>query len=135
MRLAAAFPSPEAQKVIIDKLSADFILTAVTTAMMIGMLTARTLHYQFFAYIAWSTPWLLYKSKMNPLLQVLLWFGQELAWNRYPADELSSKLVVGILALTVVQAWLGTEEHKPKGLAAAREALVEQDKARSKKNK
>lgn len=88
----------------------DFVLTTMTTAMALGMLFARSLHYQFFAWIAWATPFLLYKSKLHPILQLFLWSGQELAWNQYPPNELASKIIVGVLAITVLYAWIGTDD-------------------------
>lgn len=110
-------------------------MTSILSSMAIGMLCARSLHYQFFAYIAWATPFLLWKAKMNPVLIVIVWLGQELAWNRYPADELSSKLVVGILAVQVIQVWVGTEEYVPTGTAAIRKEMAEQEAVRVKKVK
>lgn len=130
VRLAALNPSPEAQKRIISQLSSDFILTSILTSVTIGALCARSLHYQFFSWIAWATPFLLWKSKINPLLQILVWFGQELAWNRYPADELSSRLVVGCLAVVVVQVWVGTDEVPTKTVIQARNEVFAQRAAK-----
>jgi len=125
IRLGTANPSPEAQRNIIAQLSSDFILTSILTSISIGALCARSLHYQFYSWIAWGTPFLLYKSNINPLLQVAIWFGQELAWNQYPPNELSSRLVVGCLAVVVVQVWNGTDEVKSKTLIQARNEVFE----------
>lgn len=74
------------------------------------MLCARSLHYQFYAYIAWATPYLLWKSGMHPVLIYAIWVVQELAWNVYPSTDLSSALVVGCLAVQVFGAWHGTRQ-------------------------
>lgn len=113
-RLAFANPDPVAQKRIFNSLNADFILTTILTSMLIGMLCARSLHYQFFAYIAWSTPFLLHKAGINPALMWVIWLGQEMAWNVYPPAELTSKIVVGTLAAVVFNVWTHTGE-KPVG--------------------
>lgn len=124
MRLALLNPSAEAQKAIVRQMSSDFILTAMLSSIAIGMLCARSLHYQFFSWIAWATPWLLYKTKINPLLQVFVWLGQEIAWNQFPANELSSKIVVGVLAVTVVQVWVGTDVEAPKDVVGAASSMA-----------
>lgn len=88
--------------------TADFILTTVLTAMMIGCLYARSLHYQFYSYIAWSAPFLLWRSGMHPVLMYAVWAAQEWAWNVFPSTDASSMTVVVCLAITVVGSWLGT---------------------------
>jgi len=106
-------PSEEVQKLILRRVTPEFILTTILTSNAIGMLFARSLHYQFFSWIAWATPLLLWRSKLNPFLQYFIWFGQEMAWNIYPSNELSSRIVFGVLAATVFQVWLGTDEPPP----------------------
>ena len=123
VRLAALNPSASAQKNIIKQLSSDFILTSILTSLVIGALCARSLHYQFYSWIGWATPFLLWKSKINPLLQIVVWFGQELAWNQYPSNELSSKLVVGCLAVVVIQVWVGTDEVQSRTVISARDEI------------
>ena len=93
------------------RVTPEFILTSILTSMAIGMLCARSLHYQFFSWLAWSAPWLLYKSGLPPLVTAAVWFGQEMAWNVYPSNELSSKIVVGVLAAMVVRVWSNTDEE------------------------
>lgn len=85
-----------------------FILTSILSSFSVGMLCARSLHYQFFAYIAWSTPFLLWRSGMNPLLIYAVWSAQEWAWNVYPSTNSSSVVVVGCLGIQVLGAWWGT---------------------------
>ena len=65
------------------------------------MLCARTLHYQFFAYLSWATPFLLWKGGYGPVLTYLLWALQEWAWNVYPSTNVSSSIVVLSLAAQV----------------------------------
>lgn len=86
------------------------ILTTILTANVIGLLFARSLHYQFYAYLAWSTPYLLWRSGMHPVLQYVLWALQEWAWNVYPSTSISSAVVVGVMAITVAAVWVGTAD-------------------------
>ncbi|KAL9102979.1 MAG: hypothetical protein Q9163_001932 [Psora crenata] len=103
---------PQSQKMqqqISHKVTPDFILTCILTSLMIGLLCARSLHYQFYAYIGWSTPFLLWKSKMPSYLLCIVWAAQEWAWNVYPSTDVSSMAVVGCLAIQVFGVWWGTE--------------------------
>ena len=88
--------------------SPDFTMTAILTSQIIGLLYARSLHYQFYAYLAWATPFLLWKSRMHPALIYAVWTAQEWAWNVYPSTNLSSQVVVGCLAIQVIGVWVGT---------------------------
>ncbi|KAF2121101.1 Lethal(2)neighbour of Tid protein [Lophiotrema nucula] len=98
---------PPDQDRIAQRVTPNFIMTTVLTATAIGMLCARSLHYQFYAYIAWTTPFLLWKAGFHPILQYGLWAAQEWAWNVYPSTPASSATVVAVLAVTVFGAWWG----------------------------
>ncbi|KAI9725244.1 MAG: dolichyl-P-Man:Man(5)GlcNAc(2)-PP-dolichol alpha-1,3-mannosyltransferase [Chrysothrix sp. TS-e1954] len=131
-------PSKQRREIIEEKLSPQFILTVLLSSNAIGMLCARTLHYQFFSWIAWATPFLLWRSGISPLLQVVVWLGQELAWDQYPSNPLSSKIVVGVLAVVLVEVWLATDEteedSKAKKQATINEALRRESRGRPKKS-
>ena len=102
---------PQMQRQLRRNVSPDFILTSILTSMIVGMLCARSLHYQFYAYVAWSTPFLLWKSGMPPYLVCAIWAAQEWAWNVYPSTETSSVIVVGCLAVQVIGVWWGTRNE------------------------
>ncbi|KAF3052613.1 dolichyl-P-Man:Man(5)GlcNAc(2)-PP-dolichol alpha-1,3-mannosyltransferase [Didymella keratinophila] len=72
---------PRDQDIMTKRITPDFIMTVILTATTIGMLCARSLHYQFYAYIAWTTPFLLWKAGFHPIIQYALWAAQEWAWN------------------------------------------------------
>lgn len=107
-------PTEIQQRIYLDT-TPSFIMTAILTSMAVGMLCARSLHYQFYAYIAWSTPFLLWKSGLHPVLIYTVWVAQEWAWNVYPSTDTSSKVVVGCLAVQVMAIWQGTrDDYKDK---------------------
>lgn len=103
-------PSSEAQQHLSLRVTPSFIFTTVLGSLSIGMLCARSLHYQFFAYIAWSTPFLLWRSGMHPFMIYALWAAQEWAWNVYPSTNMSSMVVVGCLIIQVFGTWWGTRK-------------------------
>jgi alpha-1,3-mannosyltransferase len=120
-------PPAEVERAIASRITPKFIMTTILTAIAIGMLCARSLHYQFFALISWATPFLLWRSGMHPVLQVGFWAAQEWAWNVYPSTlmpfknncaqkltrwskgtDVSSKVVVATLVIQVFGVWWGT---------------------------
>jgi alpha-1,3-mannosyltransferase len=118
-------PLGNMQHAVSIRISPNFMLTTILTANAIGMLFARSLHYQFYAYLAWSAPFLLWRSGMHPALQYALWGAQEWAWNVYPSSGISSMVAVGVLFVTVGTTWLGTKADfvNPKGEGGARKKL------------
>jgi alpha-1,3-mannosyltransferase len=85
IRMAFDSPSEADQRVTSRLVDPQFILTTVLTANAIGMLCARSLHYQFYAWHAWGTPFLLWRTGFHPVVQGGLWALQEWAWNVYPS--------------------------------------------------
>lgn len=79
----------------------SFIMTVLLTTLAIGLLCARSIHYQFFAYLSWASPFLLWRAHYHPALIYALWIFQELAWNVYPSTNLSSAVVVLLLCAQV----------------------------------
>jgi alpha-1,3-mannosyltransferase len=94
-------PPPKAvQAAIARQVTPDFVLTSISSAVIIGCLCARSLHYQFYVYIVWATPFLLWRAGV-PMGGVLAVFAaQEWAWNVFPSTRVSSAVVVGCLAVT-----------------------------------
>ena len=97
-----------------------YILTTILSAVAVGCLCARSLHYQFYAYIAWSTPFLLWKSGLHPVLIYAVWAAQEWAWNVYPSTSISSMVVVGCLVITIGSIWLGTGSNRTVSIPSPR---------------
>lgn len=105
-------PLGDIQQLVSRRITPQYVLTTILTANVVGLLFARSLHYQFYAYLAWATPFLLSRSGLHPILQYALWAAQELAWNVYPSTDLSSQVVVGVMALTVAGIWWGTRKEE-----------------------
>ncbi|KAH1494822.1 hypothetical protein LV164_005462 [Aspergillus fumigatus] len=82
-------------------LSKSFVMTAMLSSLAIGLLCARSLHYQFFAYLACATPFLLWQAGFRPILVYVVWAAQEWAWNTYPSTNASSLVVILSLAAQV----------------------------------
>jgi alpha-1,3-mannosyltransferase len=117
--------SPEEEPVVASSISTQYVTTTILSANVIGLLFARSLHYQFYAYLAWSTPYLLWRSGAPPIVQYGLWALQEWAWNVYPSTPASSGVVVGVMAITVALSWI----------AAGKEAVTDTSRATSQAKK
>ncbi|KAF3929627.1 hypothetical protein ABW20_dc0102383 [Dactylellina cionopaga] len=87
-----------------------YILTTLFTCNLIGMLCARSLHYQFYSWMAWTTPFLLWRSGWGPLFVFPVWVAQEYAWNVYPSTSLSSMVAVGCMLAQLIGVWWGTRK-------------------------
>jgi alpha-1,3-mannosyltransferase len=96
---------------ISGRITPEYVMTTILSANVVGLLFARSLHYQFYAYLAWSTPYLLWRALPHPALVFPLWAAQEWAWNVFPSTSLSSTVVVGTMAITAVAAYVGTAEE------------------------
>ena len=114
-------PSAEKQAQISARVTPRFILITVLSANAIGMLCARSLHYQFYSWIVWATPALLWRAGYHPVLQYALWGAQEYAWNVFPSTNFSSMVVVQVLAATVVGVWYGTRKEAVDAVAEKHE--------------
>jgi len=88
------------------RMTPRFVMDALLASIVIGMLCARSIHYQFYAYLAWATPYLLWRSGAHAVVVLAVWALQEVAWLVYPSTVWSSATVVGLMALQTVCAWV-----------------------------
>lgn len=107
MVLAPTPRSAAVQMAIWSKMTPEYVLTTLSTSNLIGILFARSLHYQFYSWFAWTIPYLLSQSSLHPVFQYLLWGAQEWAWNVYPATPVSSITVVAVNATILGSLWIG----------------------------
>ncbi|KAK9450035.1 ALG3 protein-domain-containing protein [Limtongia smithiae] len=105
------FPTPRPlaiQRTILANMSPEYILKTMYTCNLIGVFCARSLHYQFYSWFAWSLPYLLSTTGWNPILQYIVWALEEWSWNVFPSTKLSSMIVVLTNAAIIAGVWFGT---------------------------
>ncbi|KAF2152374.1 glycosyltransferase family 58 protein [Myriangium duriaei CBS 260.36] len=119
-------PSRSAQNELARRVTPDFVLSTVLAANVVGMLCARSLHYQFYSWLAWGTPYLLWRSGWPYGAVVAIWVEQELSWNKYPSSTYSSAAVVVCLAAQVLGVWRGTGREPKAGEVSHRRAKPEE---------
>lgn len=93
---------------VFDGMDPDYVLSTLVSSNLIGILFARSLHYQFYSWFYWTVPYALYRASKVYSIPVALaiWASQEWAWNTYPSTKISSIVVVNSLALMVLGLWL-----------------------------
>ncbi|XP_024010760.1 dol-P-Man:Man(5)GlcNAc(2)-PP-Dol alpha-1,3-mannosyltransferase isoform X2 [Eutrema salsugineum] len=82
-------------------LTKEHIVTTMFVGNFIGIVCARSMHYQFYSWYFYSLPFLLWRTSFPTWLRLILFFGIELCWNVYPSTPVSSALLL-CLHLTVL---------------------------------
>ncbi|KAI0780777.1 mannosyltransferase [Trametes elegans] len=93
-------------------LTADYVTTVLYTSNLIGVLFARSLHYQFYSWYAMQLPFLAWRTRYPVPVKLALLLAIEYAWNVYPSTSLSSGVLVGANAVLVLGIWFGYPEGR-----------------------
>ncbi|KAI0363477.1 mannosyltransferase [Pilatotrama ljubarskyi] len=93
-------------------LPADHVTTVLYTSNLIGILFARSLHYQFYSWYAMQLPFLAWRTKYPVPIRLALLLAIECAWNVYPSTSLSSSVLLVANAALVVGIWVGYPEGR-----------------------
>lgn len=94
------------------------ILLIFATTNLVGVLFARSLHYQFLSWYCWLLPFLLHCSGSNIVLSIGMFLFHEWCWNVYPSTKESSQVLIMLLTAILVsiianrKIWFG-EESQP----------------------
>ncbi|XP_059625695.1 dol-P-Man:Man(5)GlcNAc(2)-PP-Dol alpha-1,3-mannosyltransferase [Cornus florida] len=91
-------------------LKKQHILTTMFVGNFIGIVCARSLHYQFYSWYFYSLPYLLWRTPFPTLLRLVLFVGVEFCWNVYPSNAYSSVLLFCIHFLILYGLWIAPAE-------------------------
>lgn len=72
------------------RMTADHILTTLFTSNFIGIVLARSLHFQFYVWYFFTLPYLLWTTAYPTPIRVALLFAIEVVWNVFPANAYAS---------------------------------------------
>lgn len=81
------------------------IMTILSSTNLIGVLFARSLHYQFLSWYCWQLPYLLYITDWPFITCIVIWGLHEWCWLTFPSTELSSGLLVAIITVVLLGVW------------------------------
>lgn len=115
------------------KCGPKLVMLILGSTNIIGILFARSLHYQFLSWYCWQLPFMLYMTGWSLLVCIPLWVVHEWCWNVFPSTPMSSGLLVSILATVLFGVWYNTNEWFPR--PADNEAANIDDPGESKKDK
>jgi alpha-1,3-mannosyltransferase len=94
------------------RVTPTFVMDTMLASLAIGLLCARSLHYQFYAYLGWATPYLLWRAGAGPVWVLVNWAIQEYSWLRFPSTEISSMLAVSQLAIQILGLLISSHEDR-----------------------
>ncbi|CAO2208845.1 unnamed protein product [Urochloa humidicola] len=92
-------------------LSKEHIVTVMFVGNFIGIVCARSLHYQFYSWYFYSLPFLLWKTHFPTPLRIILFLGVELCWNIYPSTAYSSLLLLFLHISILLGIWFSPTEY------------------------
>lgn len=95
--------------IVSPELGPKLILLIFSTTNLIGILFARSLHYQFLSWYCWLLPFMLYAAGFNAFFGPLVFLAHEWCWNVYPSTNASSQLLILILVIVLIGVWYNTQ--------------------------
>ncbi|XP_021907001.1 dol-P-Man:Man(5)GlcNAc(2)-PP-Dol alpha-1,3-mannosyltransferase [Carica papaya] len=92
-------------------LKEEHILTTMFVGNFIGIICARSLHYQFYSWYFYSLPYLLWRTPFPTLLRLVLFGGVEFCWNVYPSQVFTSALLLCLHLVILWGLWIAPSEY------------------------
>ncbi|XP_020685281.1 dol-P-Man:Man(5)GlcNAc(2)-PP-Dol alpha-1,3-mannosyltransferase [Dendrobium catenatum] len=96
---------------IIHVLRKDHIVAVMFVGNFIGIICARSLHYQFYSWYFFSLPFLLWKTPFPTIIRLLLFAGVEFCWNVYPSTSFSSLILLFLHLAILWGLWISPTEQ------------------------
>lgn len=91
-----------------------YITNILMLSNLIGILFARSLHYQFLSWYYYSLPFLFSSTGLPWWILVSMLGVHEFCWNAYPTTSLSSICLQNILGFTIVMVYIKSKPNLPK---------------------
>ncbi|CAA7265372.1 unnamed protein product [Cyclocybe aegerita] len=104
--LYRGFKRPE-EPAGIAYVTSDFVATVLFTSNLIGILFARSLHYQFYSWYGQQVPFLAWRTRYPVPIKLALILGIEYAWNTFPSTTTSSGVLLACNVLLLAGVWSG----------------------------
>ncbi|CAM8962601.1 unnamed protein product [Rhodiola kirilowii] len=95
----------------LKSLDRKHIVTTMFVGNFIGIICARSLHYQFYSWYFHSLPYLLWTTKFPTILRLVLFAVVEVCWNVYPSNIYSSAVLLGAHLIILWGLWTAPAEY------------------------
>ncbi|KAM3326337.1 dol-P-Man:Man(5)GlcNAc(2)-PP-Dol alpha-1,3-mannosyltransferase isoform X1 [Capsicum chacoense] len=92
-------------------LQTDHIVTTMFVGNFIGIICARSLHYQFYSWYFYCLPYLLWKTPFPTVLRLLLFAAVEFCWNVFPSNVYSSVVLLCVHVIILGGLWISSSEY------------------------
>ncbi|KAF3675120.1 Dol-P-Man:Man(5)GlcNAc(2)-PP-Dol alpha-1,3-mannosyltransferase [Capsicum annuum] len=92
-------------------LQTDHIVTTMFVGNFIGIICARSLHYQFYSWYFYCLPYLLWKTPFPTVLRLLLFAAVEFCWNVFPSNIYSSVVLLCVHVIILGGLWISSSEY------------------------
>lgn len=92
-------------------LKAEHIATTLFVGNFIGVVCARSLHYQFYSWYFYTLPYLLWRTPFPTWLRLILFFTVESCWNIFPSHVYSSMLLLVAHLIILGGLWMEPPEY------------------------
>lgn len=92
-------------------LNNDHIVTTLFIGNFIGIVCARSLHYQFYSWYFYSLPYLLWKTSFPTFVRLILFLAIEFCWNIYPSSVYSSTTLLCAHLVILWGLWTAPSEY------------------------
>lgn len=116
MKLRMAVPSSFSLKKLyncsptLKMLSTKHIVTTMFVGNFVGIVCARSLHYQFYSWYFYSLPYLLWRTPFPTFFRLILFVAVEYCWNVYPSNIYSSVLLLCAHLAILFGLWVGPSD-------------------------
>ncbi|KAL3328714.1 hypothetical protein AABB24_036045 [Solanum stoloniferum] len=108
LKLRVSQRNPSSTKKV---LQADHIVTTMFVGNFIGIICARSLHYQFYSWYFYCLPYLLWKTPFPTLLRLFLFAAVEFCWNVFPSNTYSSLVLLSVHLIVLGGLWISSPEY------------------------
>ncbi|GFP85613.1 dol-p-man:man(5)glcnac(2)-pp-dol alpha-1 3-mannosyltransferase [Phtheirospermum japonicum] len=92
-------------------LRTEHIATTMFVGNFIGIVCARSLHYQFYSWYFYSLPYLLWRTPFPTWLRLILFVTVEFCWNVFPSNAYSSAVLLGAHLVILGGLWSASPEY------------------------
>ncbi|KAG6415314.1 hypothetical protein SASPL_122721 [Salvia splendens] len=92
-------------------LKTEHIATTMFVGNFVGVVCARSLHYQFYSWYFYSLPYLLWRTPFPTWFRLILFVAVELCWNIFPSNVYSSTLLLGAHLVILGGVWMAPPEY------------------------
>ncbi|PLW48589.1 hypothetical protein PCANC_04893 [Puccinia coronata f. sp. avenae] len=96
-----------------NDLTADYMVKVCFTCNLIGIICARTLHYQFYSWYAHQIVFLAWQTPYPIFLRIVLMISIEYSWNIFPSTSSSSIILLVSNLLLLLGTWRSSDHDSP----------------------